>query len=309
MNTKDTYRELCKAGKSIHLFIQSDWLDAVGEDNWDVVLAQKGNEILAAMPYFHKKKLGFNIITVPPLTPYLGPVLFYPEGQKAATRLSFEKEVLEMLIDQLPKTDKFIQYFHPNVQNGLPFQWKGFEQNVRYTYIINNTSNVDDCWDALQGNIRRAIKKAEDQFELTEAEASEAHKIKLADYAEKKLDLNYDEVYFEKVSRGLISAGNGRIIGARSDSGELAGAILFGWDQESVYYVSGAAFPEYRNAGVLSLLLWEGIKLASEKGLSFNFEGSMIESIERYFRSFGAEQVPYYEIKKIDSKVLGLIKP
>lgn len=308
MNAKDIYRQLCEEGKPIHLFDQASWLDAVGEENWDVVLAKKGNEILGAMPYFHKKKLGFNIITVPPLTPYLGPVLFYPEGQKAATRLSFEKEVMEMLIVQLPKTDKFIQYFHPNVKNGLPFQWKGFEQNVRYTYIIKNTSKVDDCWDGLQGNIRRAIKKAEAEFDLADVSAEDAHQIKLKDYADKKLELNYDQPYFEKIASSIIEAGTGKLIGAKNSTGELAGAILFGWDKESVYYVSGAADPKFRSSGVLSLLLWEGIKLASEKGLAFNFEGSMIESIERYFRSFGAEQVPYYEMKKIDSKVLGLIK-
>ena len=160
---------------------------------------------------------------------------------------------------------------------------------------------------SLQGNIRRAIKKAEDQFDLAEVDAQATHAIKVSDYSEKGLELNYDQPYFEGLASSLINAGKGKILGAKTKDGQVSAAILFGWDSESVYYVSGAADPKFRSSGVLSLLLWEGIKLASEKGLTFNFEGSMIESIERYFRSFGAEQVPYYEIKKVDSKVLGMI--
>ncbi|MBE7441610.1 MAG: hypothetical protein HS119_04060 [Flavobacteriales bacterium] len=57
----------------------------------------------------------------------------------------------------------------------------------------------------------------------------------------------------------------------------------------------------------MSLLLWEAIKRSKNKTKSFNFEGSMIESIERYFRAFGGKQTPYFEITKRTSKVLKLL--
>jgi hypothetical protein len=37
---------------------------------------------------------------------------------------------------------------------------------------------------------------------------------------------------------------------------------------------------------------------------TFDFEESMIESIEKYFRSFGAIQKPYYNISKTNSKLI-----
>jgi len=56
------------------------------------------------------------------------------------------------------------------------------------------------------------------------------------------------------------------------------------------------ADPRLRSSGAQSLLFWEAIKLASEKNLKFDFEGSMIEPIERVFRAFGATQVPYLQL-------------
>jgi hypothetical protein len=57
----------------------------------------------------------------------------------------------------------------------------------------------------------------------------------------------------------------------------------------------------------MSLLLWEAINKSAKKAKAFNFEGSMIEPIERYFRAFGGKLTPYFEIKKTSSKFLKLL--
>ena len=94
---------------------------------------------------------------------------------------------------------------------------------------------------------------------------------------------------------------------SRNDKGLAVASVLLGWDAARVHYIAGALDPNFRSSGALSQLLWEGIKIASEKGLQFNFEGGMFESIEKYFRGFGAEPQPYFQMSKIDSKVLNLI--
>lgn len=309
MDQKTEYKALCAKSKRVPLFLDPVWLDAITQGNWDVVLAKKGDEILGALPYHYKRKLSFRIITMPPLTPFIGPVLFYPEGQKSATKLSFEKEILGILIDQLPATDKHIQYLLPDLKNGLPFHWKGFERSVRYTYIIEDTSSIDNCWNALNGNIRRAINNAEKQLTVIEiTDAQKLYEIQNQDYTNKGLELNYDQALFSSLFEAVSKAGMGKIIGAQNSAGELVAAIFLGHDHTSTYYISGAMLPDHRSSGALSLLLWQGIKYANENGLRFNFNGSMVESIERYFSSFGAEQVPYLEVKKTDSKILHLLK-
>lgn len=62
--------------------------------------------------------------------------------------------------------------------------------------------------------------------------------------------------------------------------------------------------PILRSSGAISLLRWESIKYSSSVTKSFDFEGSMIEPIERFMRSFGAIQTPYFAISKTNSKLL-----
>ena len=51
--------------------------------------------------------------------------------------------------------------------------------------------------------------------------------------------------------------------------------------------------PDYRNSGASSLLIYEIINFLRDKVRKFDFEGSMIESVENSFRKFGAIQKAY----------------
>nr|HPR68216.1 methicillin resistance protein [Kiritimatiellia bacterium] len=47
------------------------------------------------------------------------------------------------------------------------------------------------------------------------------------------------------------------------------------------------------------LAVWEAIRHAKEAGLeTFDFEGSVIPPIERFFRGFGGRLTPYYTVNK-----------
>lgn len=309
MTNKEIFRNWCDKHPEIPLFLQFDWMEIVAKpEQWDVALVGSENDVQAFMPYFKKRKLQFEIITVPPLTPYMGPWLHYPEGQKEATRLSFEKKMYEQLIAQLPKTDKFIQYFHPEVTNWLPFFWNDFEQSTRYTYIIDDLSDADVLYENLQGNIRREISKAQKSLTVSEGnEVKTLHNLKLKDFAIKGQELNYSEAYFNRVFEKLNAKDACKAWIASDADGTPIASLLLVWDDDSAYYLAGATDPKNKNSGAMSLLMWTAILFASSVADKFNFEGSMIEPVERFFRSFGAKQTPYFEIRKTDSKLLKLL--
>ena len=48
----------------------------------------------------------------------------------------------------------------------------------------------------------------------------------------------------------------------------------------------------------MSLIIWEAIKIAKQHSTIFDFEGSMIEPIERFFLGFGSTPKPYLNIVK-----------
>lgn len=309
MKNKQIFKEWCERHPEIPLFLQYKWMEIITKpEQWDVAVVLAGTEIQAFMPYFKKRKLKFDTITIPPLTPYMGPWIHYPEGQKEATRLSFEKKMLDQLIKQLPKTDRFIQYFHPEITNWLPFYWSGFEQSTRYTYIIDDLSDSEKLFANLQGNIRREIAKAQKTLVISECkEVQTLHQLKEKDFQQKGNQVNYSEVYFNRIYENLKARDACKAWVAKDSMGNVVASLLLVWDADSAYYLAGAVDPENKNTGAMSLLMWTAILFSSSVTNAFNFEGSMIEPVERFFRSFGAKQTPYFEIRKTDSKLLKLL--
>jgi hypothetical protein len=59
-----------------------------------------------------------------------------------------------------------------------------------------------------------------------------------------------------------------------------------------------------RTSGAASLCFWAAIKHAACTTGRFDFGGSMMKPVERFFRSFGATQIPYFCISKTPSLLL-----
>ena len=58
--------------------------------------------------------------------------------------------------------------------------------------------------------------------------------------------------------------------------------------------------------GALTLALWAAIQHFRGLCNTFDFEGSMIREVEKYFMSFSAVQTPVLSVSKINSKSLML---
>ena len=71
-----------------------------------------------------------------------------------------------------------------------------------------------------------------------------------------------------------------------------------------MYYLTSGVDQKYKSTGLISLLIWEAIKLAAKMKLSFDFEGSMNKTIEPFFRSFNPEVQHYYNVTRYNNKLL-----
>ena len=60
----------------------------------------------------------------------------------------------------------------------------------------------------------------------------------------------------------------------------------------------GGGDPHLRTSGAGSLLIWEAIQRASADSQVFDFEGSMLRPVERFFRAFGGRQTPYPHVSR-----------
>jgi hypothetical protein len=307
---KEIYRKLCNEEPSIPLFSQAWWLDAVAGENWNVCLVEKGGQVLASMPYVLSTRFGMKKLSKPALTQTLGPWIRHSSA-KYAKQLSRDKELMGALIDQLPPYQSFMQTWHFSYRNWLPFYWKGFQQTTRYTYRIESLSCHDTIWSGFQDNIRREIRKAEGREQLrirTDRSVEDFYNLNKMVFERQGEAVPYSLDFILKLDSAAEARQSRKIIIAEDPAGRQHAGVYLVWDKDTCYYLMGGGDPELRNSGATSLCMWEAIKHASQVSRSFDFEGSMIEPVERFFRSFGAIQTPYSMLTHEPSKRFRLLK-
>jgi len=288
------------------VFCQPWWLEAVAPGQWDVAVVYRGSDVAAVLPYTYKVRLGrFRLIEMPLFTPYLGPWLRNSIA-KYANRLGEEKDLLTELIDKLPPFASFAQGFHPLVTNWLPFFWQGFKQTTHYTYSIDDTIDLNAAWDETRENIRTDIRKAEKTVTVTDEPNIERFlEIQRMTFCRQGKPLPYTEDALYRLEAACAERNSRRMLFAVDAENQVHAAIYLVWDDKVVYYLMGGGDPALRNSGATSLLMWRAIEFASAQKKRFDFEGSMVESIERFIRAFGARQVPYFYVYKMNSPVVG----
>jgi len=276
-------------------------LDIVAPDQYKILTVKKGQDIAAAWPIIKKKKNGVVLSTMPPLTQTLG-ILFRPSNAKYTKQLSEQKKNINQLLGEFPGCHYISQNFNYNFTNWLPLYWVGFQQTTRYTYVLEDLVDLNAVWSGMRENIRSDIRKAQKKG------------IEVREDLDIDLFLNVNELTFKRqgkklpYSRGFVKRldkkckeKNARKMFFAIDSQNRVHAVLYlVWDKNSAYYLMGGGDPELRSSGATSLLMWEAIKFASTVTKKFDFEGSMIEPVERFFRAFGARQLPYFNIYRMN---------
>ncbi len=307
---KETYKKFCVENKNIPIFLEWWWIDSVTNGNWDVVFSlTKDNKIKGAMPFsITKQSKIFNIIKMPKQTQVMGCWFNYPKNQKQTNKLSFEKDVMNELIEQLPSVDYFMQRFHYSISNWLPFYWKGYKQSTNYTYILDDLSDLDTVFSNFRSNIKTDIKKAQKKVKISSNnDISKFYEINKMSYARQNQSIRYSHRFMENIHKEITKREQGKMYFAIDEDENIHAVVYIIWDKNSAYYMWGGGNPAYRNSGATSLLLWTAIQECSEFVKIFDFEGSMIEPVERFVRSFGTKQVSYNKIYKFNNKFLEFI--
>ena len=319
-HNKERYRILCEE-KDLPLFMQAWWFDAVctPEGNeWNVLLCEElqigesqNRTIIGAMPYCITKKFGFKLILTPNGAQYNGVWIDYPKEMKLHKRCSFEKRVMDNLIDQLEtlKISYFSQNFHHSFTNWQPFYWRGFKQTTRYTYPIENLSNLETVFNDFSSAKQRHIKKENVDltvdFSLSADAFYEFHKQCLQQKNEK---IGYSREFFLSMYNESVKRGQGKIISLKDKNNNLQSSIFIVWDKKTAYASIYAFHTQFKSDGASTKMFWEAIKFVSDKTQTFDFEGSMIENVAQSYQQFATKQVPYFNISKTYSKLFSLLK-
>lgn len=302
-NAKERYAVFCES-TYVPIYSKPWWMDAVCEpENWDVWLFEQGGEVAAAMPYYMEDREFGRCITKAPLTQNNGIVFKHPEGAGPIARAKFEEKVIGEACEFVAGLGlaAYEQQFHPSFKNWLPFSWNGYSALPRYTYVIEDTGDLDAVWSGLSSSYRKNVRKGQRSGVVRDGMDPSAFYGEHAKVFERQgLPAPFDMALWTRLHDAASENGCCRILCSETEDG-VASVLFLVWDERSVYHLLGGTMPGFNGLETYNALTWEGIKTAHEKGLSYDFEGSMIKRISKSFREFGGDPKLYFRIRKVFS--------
>jgi hypothetical protein len=271
-------------------------------DDWQACVLRNGQQFLAVFPFAMKKKYGIAYTLQPVCAQYWG-ICLPSFNSKISRSYELRKQYIQALLEKLPSSIRLFNHsFSPAFDYPLPLLWNKYQLAPRYTYQININRSLEDIWGEFAENARRDIKKAEKSNMVIKEHSSFETILDISRRAWRSRIKNvnpgeYDRL--KKVYEHFRKTGESYLLVAFAENGDPAAGILFFVHKDTTIYYFGGTAPEYKHSGAMSLIIWESIKKAHAEGYKvYDFDGSMIEPIERFLRGFGAVPVPYLSVKK-----------
>lgn len=290
----------------VPIYFHPEWLNAVCGDSWVALVYKNSSKIVEAiMPLPYKKILGKPLFLMPKQTQFLG--LWYDLKENVLThkRFSFEQKVIDSFIERIPKFVMFKIRFSPDFINSQPFTWAGFKQTNQYSYQLRDIKNHDKLFSLFKNTLRTDIRKAEQIIKIEETDDIRTfYRINTLTFKRQGIKNKYSFELVSKVDDYLKKIDRRKILVAKDNQGNIHAVLYMIFDRHIAYYLWGGANPEFRSSQAQNYLLWEAIKLASEKVNVFDFEGSMIKNIAIVYRKFNSTIIPYYRISKVNNLLL-----
>jgi lipid II:glycine glycyltransferase (peptidoglycan interpeptide bridge formation enzyme) len=193
----------------------------------------------------------------------------------------------------LPASASVWMKLHGGITDTIAFQEMGFTADVQFTSEIA-PARPEMLWRAMRDKTRNVIRRAGEQLKLIEERDPE----RFATFYRANLDRRslrsfYDFRTVRAITEECLARNAGRIIAAVDKAGAFRAAVFSVWDHQSEYYLMSTRAVDAGN-GASSLLIWEAIQHAAERGLKFDFDGARNADDTRFFAGFGGSVRPRY---------------
>lgn len=256
-------------------------------------------QLIGAFHLYTEKKAGMNFVRNPPYVPHIG-LVYKNRSANPANALSFDKKITDLVSDFTDGLNYGVISiaFPETVKDLQPFIWKKYKVVPNYTYVLPLSETAAELEKRLSPEHRNSMKKAVKENVLVKA-AKDYKVVKdlvMNTFSRKSKSVN--DAILDSILFRLATPENSFAFVAYQDEKPIATSFCL-YDARSCYYLLGGYDAQLKHSGAGILCVWNSIMRAKEKGLGhFDFEGSMIKEVERYFRGFGPELVSYYTVNK-----------
>lgn len=270
-----------------------------------------GNEIVAAIPLFSKKKYFLNSIQSPTsnsMIQHLGPILPNYDSLKQDKKEYYFREFC-LKLDQYINSNKKSDIIHiessPNLLDARPFIWNQYEVIPKYNYI-KNIEDLDAIWNDFKKEIRKNIVNCEKNgVEVYEGDFEDYNFI-LESLSRR---LNEQEVeappsndYFLDLYH-KYHPDNLKIFMAKYGGNPVTGIIVTTYKDKISVWV-GATKINIKGIYPVDLIQWKIIEWGHKMGYKYcEIQGANMPSISYFKSRYNFDLEIYYSITKISRKV------
>lgn len=245
----------------------------------------------------------------PTFSPNCGLIYINP-AQNKAKKHSFNKKLTKLVSEYLSsiKTNIITLSLPPDINDTQAFYWDNYKVIPHYTYYQDLNKSYDDLFKCLEPKARSGLKKAEKDG-LTFKQNKDYKIVK--DFVINTMSKNkvaIDEKILDKILFEYSNKSNSfsYISSLNQDVLAMAFCVYF---NGTCHYIFGGYNDKKTHPSAGPLCVWQSMLHAKEIGIkTFDFEGSMLIPVEKYFRSFGAELTPYYTLNKANYLIESLLK-
>lgn len=298
MTNKERYSEWVAKQEYIPITMMPWWLDAVcAGKEWDVLFAEdEKGKIVGAMPYLIRKRYWMKYILMPPLS-QMGGIWVASEvtGDRWKTA-----EVCRQLKEQLDamKLSYYYQQYMPGSLCVDAMRGLGFKIKERTTYRVDDLSDIDSLIASFSKNKRRQLQKASNLHVSHTMEIEAFTRFHIECLAARRRESSYSREFLIVLERKARRLKQCDILSICDDSGTPHAAAFLVWDKRFLYYLVPTYDVRFKDSGATALLVLEAMKLAREKQVHFDFEGSNDRGIARHYQQFGSKPIQYFSVEK-----------
>ncbi len=278
MTNKQRYINVCKVHNTVPVFLQPFWLQATNGDLWDVFIWEH-KTVTFYWVYQAHSNIVLKRLTPPTLVPYQCFVT-----DQNVTDAAIWEQAYQALFIFFKKYDYIFAdqwYKQPYLQTASPTEL------INNTQVLNISSiSKEQLFKNLKPSLQRHIKYGQKNYVKEESiDASSLHILLTKQALLLGNKPTFTKAYLQQIIDTATTNNCGKLYYVKNDIQQTISALFVIWDATACYYLLGANNKKIR--GGSSLLLWHAIEQAKALNIPlFDFEGSRIESINTFFKTF-----------------------
>ena len=281
------------------LFNCLDGLALFGDKIHVAGIFDEGGKMLGGLSFYQEHRWGLKILRSAPFTPSCGP-FFDVKARNPVAILETRRKVMECVIEYIEKQAAAVVMLplDQRINDALVFFWNDYKIIPYYTYRLCLSASLEHILKQMTPIRRNDIRKGLRDSLIVRQTSDMALVLNFVLATFQRQEKFINRVCLESILFQYANSSNSFAFTTFRDDIPLATCFVV-HDSTTAYYLLGGYNVQDRHHGAGPLAVFEAIKYSKEIGLKiFDFEGSVIPAIERYFRGFGGELTPYFTVNK-----------